>query len=167
MNSTVFLCILLRLCLLLRTQKSFIGYVFLHCSSAYTQIFTKEKPLCLSAQRLFYLLIAGSAAGSVALAAIDRSVVLRDEMHAGRSATLRAGGLVHFALLSLASSRAAVLAGDAAGLAAGRLVLEALLRVELLLTSGEHKFLATVSAGQSLVLIHGIFPSEKNRDKSV
>ena len=118
-----------------------------------------------SARRLFYLLIAGSAAGSVALAAIDRSVVLRDERHAGRSATLRAGGLVHFALLSLASSRAAVLAGDAAGLAASRLILEALLRVELLLTSGEHKFLATVSTGQSLVLIHGIFPSEKNRDR--
>ena len=108
-------------------------------------------------------LIAGSAAGSIALAAIDGSVVLRDERHAGRSATLRAGGLVHFALLSLTVSRAAVLAGDAAGLAAGRLVLEALLRVELLLTSGEHKFLATVFAGQSLVLIHGIFPSEKNK----
>ena len=111
-----------------------------------------------------YLLIAGSAAGSVALAAIDRSVVLRDERHASRSATLRTGGLVHFALLSLTGSRAAVLAGDAAGLAASRLVLEALLRVELLLTSGEHKFLATVLASQSLVLIHGIFPSEKNRD---
>ena len=112
-----------------------------------------------------YLLIAGSAAGSVALAAIDRSVVLRDERHASRSATLRTGGLVHFALLSLTGGRAAVLAGDAAGLAASRLILEALLRIELLLTSGEHKFLATVSAGQSLVLIHGIFPSEKNRDR--
>ena len=115
------------------------------------------------ARGLFHQSIAGSTAGSIALAAIDGSVVLRDERHAGRSATLRAGGLVHFALLSLTVSRAAVLAGDAAGLAAGRLILEALLRVELLLTSGEHKFLATVFAGQSLVLIHGIFPSEKNK----
>ena len=126
--------------------------------------FEYVKNPCGKPQRSCYLLIAGSAAGSVALAAIDRSVVLRDERHASRSATLRTGGLVHFALLSLTGSRAAVLAGDAAGLAASRLILEALLRVELLLTSGEHKFLATVSAGQSLVLIHGIFPSEKNRD---
>ena len=121
----------------------------------------RKAPVQLYRSLEAYLLIAGSAAGSVALAAIDRSVVLRDERHASRSATLRTGGLIHFALLSLTGSRAAVLAGDAAGLAAGRLILEALLRVELLLTSGEHKFLATVSAGQSLVLIHGIFPSEK------
>ena len=127
--------------------------------------YTKKNLHAQRARRLFYLLIAGSAAGSVALAAIDRSVVLRDERHASRSATLRTGGLVHFALLSLTGGRAAVLTGDAAGLAASRLILEALLRVELLLTSGEHKFLATVSAGQSLVLIHGIFPSEKNRDR--
>ena len=119
----------------------------------------------LSHESSIYCLIAGSAAGSVALAAVDRSVVLRDKRHAGRGATLRAGGLVHLALLGLTSGRAAVLAGDAARLAAGRLILEALLRVELLLTSGEHELLATVSASQSLVLIHGIFPSEKNRDR--
>ena len=105
------------------------------------------------------------AAGRIALAAVDRSVILRDERHASRGATLSAGGLVHFALLSFAVRGTAVLAGDAAGLAAGRLILEALLRIEFLLTGGEHKFLATVFAGQSLVLIHGIFPSEKNRDR--
>ena len=47
-----------------------------------------------------------------------------------------------------------VLASIAAGLATLRLVLEASLRVELLLTGGEHKLVPTLFANQRFVLIH-------------
>ena len=53
-----------------------------------------------------------------------------------------------------AGSGTAGLAGLAAGLAAGGLVLEALLGVELLLAGGKHEFSAAVAANQRLVLIH-------------
>ena len=97
-----------------------------------------------------------------ALAAVDGAVVLGNEGHAGGRATGSAGRFVHFARLAVVGGSAG-LAGLTAALAAGRLVLEALLRVELLLTGGEHEFGTTVLAHQRLVLLHGSFPPEKNR----
>ncbi len=47
-----------------------------------------------------------------------------------------------------------VLASVAASLAALGLVLEAALRIELLLTGGEHELLAALLANQSLVFVH-------------
>ena len=91
-----------------------------------------------------------------ALTAINRTVVLRNEGHAGGLAALSAHSLVHLAR-SIAI-RAAGLAGVAAGLAASGLILETLFRVERLLTGGEHEFLATVSANQRLVFEHWNIP---------
>ena len=50
--------------------------------------------------------------------------------------------------------RAAVLAGVTAGLAALGLVLEAALRIELLLTGGENELFAALFAYQGLVFVH-------------
>jgi hypothetical protein len=46
-------------------------------------------------------------------------------------------------------------AGSAAGRAAARLVLEALLSKELLLAGRENEFVAAVTAGQGFVFVHG------------
>jgi hypothetical protein len=54
----------------------------------------------------------------------------------------------------LAGATSSVLAGVAASLAALGLILEAALSIEFLLTGGEHEFLTTFLANQSLVLIH-------------
>ena len=50
------------------------------------------------------------------------------------------------------------LAGVTAGLAPTGLVLEALLGVEFLFTGREDKFVSAVTAGQSLVFVHGSYP---------
>ncbi len=47
------------------------------------------------------------------------------------------------------------LAGVTAGLAPTGLVLEALLGVEFLFAGGENEFISAVTAGQSLVFVHG------------
>ena len=52
-----------------------------------------------------------------------------------------------------------VLAGVTAGLAALRLILEAALRVELLLTGGKGELVAALFAYQDLVFVHNGFPS--------
>ncbi len=54
----------------------------------------------------------------------------------------------------LTGTTSGILAGIAAGLAALRLVLEAALCIELLLTGGKHELLPTFLANQRLVLIH-------------
>ena len=84
-----------------------------------------------------------------ALAAIDRTVGLGLK---GNTSLAAAGSAGRGEVLSGATS--GVLAGVAAGLAALRLVLEASLCVEFLLTSGESKLLATFLADQSLVFVH-------------
>ena len=91
-----------------------------------------------------------------ALAAVDRTIVLRNEGNASGLAALGANGLIHFA--RLIAVRAAGLAGIAAALAASGLILESLLSVESLLTGGEHELSATVLANQRLVFVHWNFP---------
>ena len=59
-------------------------------------------------------------------------------------------------LAGSARSRTAGLASLTASLAAGGLVLEALLGVEFLFTGSENKFIAAVFANQRLVSVHGI-----------
>ena len=89
-----------------------------------------------------------------ALAAVDGTVALGNEGHRGGSAAGCAGGLE-----GLTGSVGAVgLAGGAAFLAAGGLILEALLGIEFLLTGSEHKFGTAVTAHQSLVFVHGWVP---------
>jgi hypothetical protein len=95
-------------------------------------------------------------AGGEALAAIDRSVALGNERNAGGLAALCANGLEHLAGLALRPT--AGLAGVAAGLAAGGLILEALLRIEGLFPGGKHEFIPAIPANQRLVLVHWIIP---------
>ena len=76
-----------------------------------------------------------------ALAAIYRAVRFRLERNASLAAASSTGS---GEVLTGAAGR--VLAGVTAGLAALRLVLEAALCVELLLTGGEHELLATLFA---------------------
>ena len=92
-----------------------------------------------------------------ALAAINGTVVLGNKGNASRAAALSAHGLIHFARAIIARATAG-LAGLAAFLAAKRLVLEALLRVEFLLTGSENELFAAILANQRLVFVHWIFP---------
>ena len=50
------------------------------------------------------------------------------------------------------------LAGVTAGLAPAGFVLETLFGVEFLFAGGENKFVATITAGQSFVFVHGSYP---------
>ena len=97
-----------------------------------------------------------STARGKALAAINRTVVLRNEGNASGLATLSAHSLEH--LTAFAAVGTAGLTGIAASLAASGLVLEALLSVESLLTSGEHELVATILTNQRLVFVHWNFP---------
>ena len=83
-----------------------------------------------------------------ALAAVNRSVARRLEHKLCLAAALTAGS---DEVLTLASFR--VLFLIAASLAALRLVLEALLSIELLLTCGEYKLLAAISALEGDILV--------------
>lgn len=73
-----------------------------------------------------------------------------------------ANGVVHLALAAVGALATRGLLGVAACLAAHGLVLEALFGVELLLTSGKHKFGAAVTAYENLVFEHfWMIPLEK------
>ena len=86
---------------------------------------------------------------SEALAAVDRTVGLGLERNLGLAAASCADcGEV------LTGATSGVLASVAAGLAALGLVLEAALRVELLLTGGPNELFAAIFAYQSLVFVH-------------
>ena len=89
-----------------------------------------------------------------ALAAVDRTVGLRLE---GDTSLAAAGSAGSGEVLTGAAGR--VLAGVTAGLAALRLILEAALRVELLLTGGKGELVAALFAYQDLVFVHNGFPS--------
>ena len=89
---------------------------------------------------------------SVAFAAIDRTVALRNEGNASWLATLCADGLEHFTLAAGIVARC--LAGIAAVLAASGLILETLFGVESLFTGSKDEFLAAVLAYKSLVFVH-------------
>ena len=84
-----------------------------------------------------------------ALAAVDGTIALGDEGHGSGLAASSAGGLEHLA----GSGSAVGLTGSAALTAAGGLILEALLGIELLLTSGEHELGAAITAYQRLVFV--------------
>jgi hypothetical protein len=84
-----------------------------------------------------------------AIAAVNGAVGFGLERHASFLAAASADGSE-----ILTGTTSSVLAGIAAGLAALGLILEATLSIELLLTGGEHEFLPTFFANQSLVLIH-------------
>ena len=89
-----------------------------------------------------------------ALAAVDGTVVLGNEGDTRGRATCSTGGFVHLARFAVVGGSAG-LPGRAAALTTGRLILKALLRVELLFACGEHEFCSAVLAYQRLVLIHG------------
>ena len=75
-----------------------------------------------------------------AVTAINRTVVLRLEGHFRLLAALSAGDLEHLALLTAITAAATLVA---AVTAACRLILETLLGVEFLLTSGESECIPT------------------------
>ena len=100
------------------------------------------------------------AARCEAFAAVDGAVGLGDEGYASRLAASGTGRLIHFARLAIGRPG---FAGLAARLATSGLVLETLLRLELLLTGGEHELSASVTADQRLVLVHGKSSRDKNK----
>lgn len=87
-----------------------------------------------------------------ASAAIDGPVVLGNEGNLGGSAALRAYRVIHF-LFAVALALSSV----PACLAAYRLILEALLSVELLFTRRENEFGTAILAYQSLVFEHLVY----------
>ena len=84
-----------------------------------------------------------------ASAAVDGAVVPRLERDLGGCAAVCANCIVHFAL-----GAPGVLPVGTARFAAYGLILEALLRVELLLAGCEHEFRSTILAYQCLVFEH-------------
>jgi len=90
------------------------------------------------------MLLSGLSAMLVeAVTAINRTVVLRLEGHLGLLAAVSASNLEHLALLTAITAAAALVA---AVTATCRLILETLLGVEFLFTSGESELLATFLA---------------------
>jgi hypothetical protein len=118
----------------------------------------QQKPAGLHRRVFFYADITRTDRSALltvfreALAAIDGTVALRNEGDGGRFAALGTNGLI----LLAGGGGTSVLAGVAALLAAGGLVLEAFFSVEFLLTGGEHELGATVAARERFVLIHGL-----------
>ena len=88
-----------------------------------------------------------------ALTAVDGTISTGLERNLGLAAAAVADHGVHLA----GGTAIAVLGttGSAAGRAAARLILEALLSEELLLAGRENEFVAAVTAGQGLVFVHG------------
>ena len=90
------------------------------------------------------MLLSGLSAMLVeAVTAINRTVVLRLEGHLGLLAAVSAGDLEHLALLTAITAATALVT---AVTATCRLILETLLSVEFLFTSGESELLATFLA---------------------
>jgi hypothetical protein len=93
-----------------------------------------------------------------ASAAVHRAISAGLEGHLGGLATLGANDIVHRAIAAVETAVGS-LALVTAGLAAARLILEALIGVELLLGRGENELIAALTAYQSLVFEHGKKPS--------
>ena len=85
----------------------------------------------------------------VALAAVDWAVILRLERNFAGFAAACAYSVKHFA-----RGFAGILTGGTAGLASLGLVHKAFFLIEILLTRGEYKFLATVLTYESFVFVH-------------
>ena len=88
-------------------------------------------------------------------AAVDRTITAGLEGNLGGTAAAIADYIVHGTIGVAVLVAAGSTTGSAASGATAGLVLEALLGEESLLGSSEHEFGAAVTAGQSLVLIHG------------
>ena len=91
-------------------------------------------------------------------AAVDGTVIAGLERDLGGCAAICADCVKHLTL-TVAGGLAVV----SAFLAANGLILEALLRVELLLACGENEFLAAILAYQCLVFEHVCFPLLGNK----
>ena len=91
---------------------------------------------------------------SEALAAVNGTVLTGTEGNLAGLAAVSANSVKHLSL-----GAGIVLAGISALSASLRLVLEALLCVELLLTSGEYELLAALFAYQCLVCVHSFYLS--------
>ena len=91
---------------------------------------------------------------SEALAAVNRTVLTGTERNLAGLAAVGAYSVKHLSL-----GAGIVLAGISALSASLRLVLEALLCIELLLTSGEYELLAALFAYQCLVCVHSFYLS--------
>ena len=90
--------------------------------------------------------------------AVDRTIAAGLERNLSGLAAAIADHVKH---LTLATGSAATIlraTGCAAGRATTGLILEALVSIELLLGSGENELGAALTASQSLVLEHGIYP---------
>ncbi len=92
-----------------------------------------------------------SAAGGVALAAVNGAVFPRLEGNLGGLPAFGADGIKH---LTRTAGSAAGFPGLTAGLAAGGLVLESLFGVEFLFTGGENELSTAVLAYQRFVFVH-------------
>ena len=115
---------------------------------------THKKGLLPRQKTLCFLVLV--AVALEALTAVHRTIALGLEGHLGGGTAAVAD---HFVVLTLgAAGILAVAASGAALMAAGRIVLEALVSEELLLRSAEHEFLAAITAHKSLVFKHGWFP---------
>jgi len=108
----------------------------------------QEKHFCFSWFRLERSDLAGTHLGE-ALAAVNRAIALGLERNTSLTAAGGAGGGKEFP-----GTTGRILAGVTAGLAALGLILEASLRVELLLTGSKHELLSTFLAYKGLVFEH-------------
>ena len=91
-----------------------------------------------------------------AVAAVHRTISAGLERNLGFASAAVADYGVH--LPGSAAVAVLGLAGVAAGFAPAGLILEALFGVEFLFAGRENKFVSAVTAGQSLVFVHGSYP---------
>lgn len=91
---------------------------------------------------------------SEALSAVHRAAGSRLEGNLCGSTALRADRIIHLTGRAIAITLG--FAGRTAALAAGGFVGETFLGIEFLFTSGEYKFLSTISTNERFVLVHGI-----------
>ena len=112
----------------------------------------KEPAVADSFFQLKVLLLLGCSLCCEALAAVNRLTLGGLEGHLAILTALYANSCEHFSRTLLR-----VLSRDTAILTSGGLVLEASRCIEFLLTCGEHEIIATFSALQCLVLVHGFF----------
>jgi len=102
---------------------------------------------------IFFALRILSAAGGEALAAVYGTILFRLEGNLSGLSAFRANSVIH---LTRSAGSTVGLARLAAGLAAGRLVLESLFGIEFLFTGSENELSATVFAYQRFVFVHGL-----------
>ena len=96
----------------------------------------------------------GLLLSGIALTAVDGTISTGLERNLGGLSAAIADHIVHNAL-SVAVLAIGSTAGSTAGRAAAGLILETLLREEFLFAGRENEFVAAITAGQGLVLVHG------------